>query len=159
LISCFHRVNTIPPPGIPKLGKDEIFKYIYSLEAWKSEVENAKIAIERVDVLAKGVWNNCSDAMEEWGIWEVEETLEAFTSKVEDVEKFQASSEREITDLSVLDVKSMDILAMEPAKLMAQIKEQARLAKKGIKEIVALTIKGCFQVQSTHGPETKSCQS
>lgn len=51
----------------------------------KSKVENAKTAIEREDELAKGVWNNCSDSMEEWGIREVEETLEVFTSKAEDV--------------------------------------------------------------------------
>ena len=44
---------------------------------------------------------------------------------------------------------------VEPAKLMAQIKGQARLAKKGIKEIVALIVKGCFQVQYAQGPETQ----
>ena len=48
--------------------------------------------IKRVDELAKGVWNNCSDAMEEWGIGEFEEMLEAFTSKAEDVEKLRASA-------------------------------------------------------------------
>ena len=59
--------------------------------------------------------------------------------------------EIEIIDLSVLDVKSMEISVVESTKLTAQIKEQARLAKKGIKEIAALTVKGCFQVQSAHG--------
>ena len=79
--------------------------------------------IERVDELAEGVWNNCSDAREEWGIREIEETLEAFTSKVEDVERIRASSEMEITDLSVLDVESMEISMVEPFKLTTQIKE------------------------------------
>ena len=118
-ISCFQRVNAIPPPGIPKLRKDEIFKYRYTLEAWKFELENAKTAIEKVDELAEGVWNNCLDAMEEWGIGEVEEKLEVFTSKVKDVEQLRASSEIEITDLSVLDAESMEILVVEPAKLTA----------------------------------------
>ena len=54
-ISHFHRVNDIPRLGIPKLGKDEMFKYRYTIEAWKSKVENAKTAIERVDDLAKGI--------------------------------------------------------------------------------------------------------
>ena len=50
-------------------------------------MENAKTAIERADELAEGVWHNCSDAMEEWGIGKVEEMLETFTSKAEDVEQ------------------------------------------------------------------------
>ena len=154
-ISCFQRVNVIPPSGIPKLGKDEIFKYNYTSETWKSEVENTKTAIERADELAEGVWNNYADAMEEWGIGEVEETLEAFTSKAKDVEKLRASSETKITDLSILDAESMEISMVEPAKLTTQIKEQARLAKKEIKEIVTLTIKGRYQVQYARGPETQ----
>ena len=95
-----------------------MFKYRYTVEAWKSKVENAKAAIEKADDLAEGMRNNCSDAMEEWGIGEIEETLEAFTSKAEDVEQIRASSEMEITDLSLLDIESMEILVVEPAKLM-----------------------------------------
>ena len=60
-----------------------------------------------------------------------------------------------ITDLLVLDAKSMEISVVEPTKLTTQIKEQARLAKKGIKEIVALIVQGQFQVQSAQGPETQ----
>ena len=86
-------------------------------------MDSAKIALERVEELAEGVWNNCSDAMEEWGIGEFEEMLEAFTSKTEDVEQLWASSEVEITDLLVLDVKSMEISLVEPSKLMAEIQE------------------------------------
>ena len=147
-ISRFQRVNAIPPPGIPKLGKDEILKYRYTLEAWKFEVESAKTMLERAEELTEGVWNNFSNAMQEWGIGEFEETLEAFTSKAEDVEQLRASLEEEITNLSVLDAESMEISIVEPAKLMTQIQEQAKLAKKGIKEVAALTVKGNFQVQS-----------
>ena len=64
-----------------------MFKYRYTFEAWKSEVENAKTVIERADELVEGIWNNCSDSMEEWGIGEIEETLKVFTSKAEDVEQ------------------------------------------------------------------------
>jgi hypothetical protein len=69
-ISRFERVNAIPRPRIPTLVKDEIFKYRYTLESWKSEVESTKTMIERADELTGGVWNNCLDAMEEWGIGE-----------------------------------------------------------------------------------------
>ena len=55
--------------------------------------------------------------------------------------------ETKITDPSVLDAESMEISVVELAKLMTQIKEQARLSKKGIKEVVALTVKGWFQVR------------
>ena len=122
-ISRFQRVNAIPPSGIPKLEKDEMFKYKYTFEAWKFEVENAKTAIERADDLAEGIWSNWSDAMEEWGIGEIEEIIEAFTSKAEDVEQIRASSEMEITNLSILDVESMEISVVEPAKLTTQTKE------------------------------------
>lgn len=61
--------------------------------------------------------------MEEWGIGELEETLEAFTSKAEDVEQFRASSEAEIIDLLVLDAESVEISVVEPTKLTTHIKE------------------------------------
>jgi hypothetical protein len=35
-ISCFQKANLIPPPRIAKLRKDEILKYIYTIESWKS---------------------------------------------------------------------------------------------------------------------------
>ena len=98
--------------------------------------------------MTKGVWNDCSASMNGWGIGEFEEMLEAFTSKADDVEKLQASLKVEITDLSVLDVESMEMSVVELAKLTTQIHEKAKLAKKGIKEVIALTVKGCFQVQS-----------
>ena len=74
-IALFQRVNPIPPLGIPIFRKDEILKYRYTLEAWRSEVESTKDALERAEELTKGVWNDCSYAMEEWGIGEFKETL------------------------------------------------------------------------------------
>ena len=85
-------------------------------------MENAKTVIERANNLDEGIWNNCSDAMEEWSIGEIEEMLEVFTSKAEDVEQVWAFSKMEITDLSVLDAESMEISVVEPAKLTAQTK-------------------------------------
>lgn len=123
MISHFQRVNAIPPLGIPNLRKDKMFKYMYIVEAWKFEVENAKTTIERANGLAKGIWNNCLDAMEEWGIREIKEMLETFTSKAKDLEQIWASLETEITDLLVLDVETMEISMVDPTKLMAQIKE------------------------------------
>ena len=76
-----------------------------------------------------------------------------FISKAKDVEQLRASSEVEITDLSVLDVEAMEISMVELTKLTIQIQEHSKLAKKGIKEVATLTDKGCFQVQSTRGPE------
>ena len=122
-------------------------------------MENAKTSIEKVDDLAEGIWNNYLDAMEEWGIGEIKETFEAFTSKAEDVEQIRACSETEITDLLVLDVESMEILVVDPVKLTTQIKEHARLAKKGIKEIVALTVKGSFKYNLPGDLKHKNCQN
>ena len=56
-------------------------------------MENAKTMIQREDELDEGVWNNYLDVMEERRIGEVEEMLEAFTSKAENVEQLWASSE------------------------------------------------------------------
>ena len=49
----------------------------------------------------------------------------------------------------------MEISVVEPTKLTSQIKEQAKLAKKGMKKIISLTVKGQFQVQSAWGPKTQ----
>jgi hypothetical protein len=42
--------------------------------------------------LIEGVWNTYLDVIEEWGICKIEESLEIFTPRVEDVEKERASS-------------------------------------------------------------------
>lgn len=95
-------------------------------------MDNVKTSLAKVEDLVKGIWNKFSDVIEEWGIREIKESLEAFTPKSEDVEQIQASSEVEITNLSVLDVKEMEFSIISPTKLTAQIDEQARLAKKEI---------------------------
>ena len=41
-ISRFQKANPIPPLGIPRLGKDEMLKYRYTIESWKSEVDVVK---------------------------------------------------------------------------------------------------------------------
>ena len=77
-ISHFQKANSIPPPGISKLGKDEMLKYRYTVESWKSEADNVNASLEKVKGLVVGIWNNCSDVIEEWGVGEIEESLEAF---------------------------------------------------------------------------------
>ena len=46
--------------------------------------------------MIEGVWNTCSYVIDEWGIKEIEESLETLTLKAEDVEKVRASSEVDI---------------------------------------------------------------
>lgn len=43
--------------------------------------------------LIEGVWNTCSDVLDEWGIGEIEESLEYLTLKAEVVEQVRAASE------------------------------------------------------------------
>ena len=97
----------MPPPGITKLEKDEILKYRYTIESWKSEAEAVKSSLEKVGDLIEGVWNTCSDVLDEQGIGKIEESLEALTPKAETVEQVRAASEAEIMDLSVLDSEAM----------------------------------------------------
>ena len=103
--------------------------------------------------MVEGIVNNCSDVIEEWGIGEIKESLEAFMPKAEDVEQIRASSEAEITNLSVLDAKAMEFSVISPAKLTARVDEQPQFARKGVKEIAAITIKGCLRAHSISGPE------
>ena len=122
-ISHFQKANSIPPPGIPKLGKDEMLKYRYTVKSWKYEEDNVKASLERVEELVEGIWNNCSDVIEEWGVKEIEESLKDFTPKFEDIEQVWASLEAEITNLSVLDVEAMEFFVVSPAKLTTEIEE------------------------------------
>ena len=66
--------------------------------------------------LTEGVWNSYLD-VEERGIGEIEESLEIFTLRVEDVEWSKSSTEEEITNLSVLDAKAMEFSVISPGKL------------------------------------------
>ena len=46
-----------------------------------------KASLERAKELVEGIWNNCLDVIEEWGVREIEESLKEFTPKAEDVEQ------------------------------------------------------------------------
>ena len=45
-ISRCQKANPIPTPGILKLGKDEMLKYKYTIESWKSEADVVKASLE-----------------------------------------------------------------------------------------------------------------
>ena len=123
-----------------KLGKDEILKYKYTIESWKSEADAVKYSLENVEDLIEGVWNTFLDVIDEWGIIEIEESLKTLMPRVEEVEQIRASSEAEIKNLSVLNSEVLDFSVISPVRMVAQVEQNARLAKKGIKEIAALTI-------------------
>ena len=76
----------MPPPGITKLRKDEILKYKYTIESWKSEVDVVKSSLEKVGELIEGVCKTFSGVLDEWGINEIEESLEALMLRTEEVE-------------------------------------------------------------------------
>ena len=60
------------------------------------------------------------------------------------MEQARASTEEEITNLSMLDAEVMEFSIISPTKLIARVEEQAWLARKGIKEIASLIVKGCL---------------
>ena len=64
-----------------------MLKYRYTVESWRSEANIVKASLEKVEDLVEGVWNTYSDIMEEWGIGEIEDSLETFTPKAEDMEQ------------------------------------------------------------------------
>ena len=128
-MSCFQKENPIPPPRIINLGKDQLINYRYTLESWRFEVDVVKSSIERAGDLI-GVWNTCLD---EWGIGEIEESLESLTSKKEVVEQERSSSVVEIQDLAMVDSEAMHFSVISPAKMTTRVDENSRIAKKGIK--------------------------
>ena len=130
-----------------------MLKYRYTIELWKYEADVVKSSLEKAEDLIEGVWNTCSDVIDDWGIDEIEESLESFMPKAEDVEQVRASSKADINNLSVLYSKSMYFSVISLAKMTARVEENAQLARKGIKEIAALTIKGHLRAQSTEGPK------
>ena len=80
-------------------------------------------SLEKVEDLIQGVWNSCLDVIEEWGIDEIEESLETFTPRVEDIEQARAAAKEEITNLSVLDVEAMEFSVISQTKLTARVEE------------------------------------
>ena len=130
-----------------------MLKYRYIVESWRFEANIGKDSLEKAEDLVEGVWNTYSDVMEEWGIGEIEGSLETFTPKAEDVEQVRASSEAKITNWLVLDTKAMEFSVVSLAKLIAWVEEEARLVKKGITEITSLTVKGRLRAQFAEGPK------
>lgn len=86
----------MPPPRIIKLGKDELINYRYTIESWRSEADSIKSSVERAKDLIEGMWNTCSDVLDELGIGEIEQSLETLTSKNKVVEKMRVTSAIEI---------------------------------------------------------------
>ena len=114
-----------------------------------------KSSIERVIKLIKGVWNTCSDVLDEWGIREIEEYLESLMPKTEVVEQARATSMIEVWDLAVLDSKAMHFSVISLAKMTTRVDENARITKKGTKENASLTMQSHLHAQLTKGPETE----
>ena len=93
----------MPPLGTINLEKNELITYKYTLESWRSEADLVKSSIERAGDLTEGMWNTCSDVLDEWGIEEIEESLESLESKEEVVEQARVISAVEIQELAVVD--------------------------------------------------------
>ena len=85
-MSHFQKVNPIPSPRIANLGKDEIINYRYTIWSWKTEADIVKSSIERVRYLIEDLWNTCFDVLDEWGIGEIEESLESIMPKTKVLE-------------------------------------------------------------------------
>ena len=132
-VSRFQKENPTPPPGIAKIGKDEIINYKYTIESWNSEVDAVKSSLEREEDLIEGVWNTCSNVLDEWGIGEIKESLESLMPKTEVVEQVRATLDAKIQDLAVLDFEAMHFSMVSPTKMTTCVDENARIAKKDIK--------------------------
>ena len=87
------------------------------LEAWKYEADLVKSSIDRAGDLEKGLWNSCSDILEEWGIGEIEEylfTIESLVPKIEAVERVRVASAADIQDLVVVDSEAIHFSLISP---------------------------------------------
>lgn len=133
----FQKVNPVPPPKLIKQGKYKLINYKYTLESWMSEAVVDKSSIEKAGELIEGVWNTFLDVLDEQGIREIEESIEALTSKIEVVEQERVSLAAEIQDLGMVYSKVMHFLVISPAKMTTRVDEHAQITKKGIKEIVS----------------------
>ena len=114
-----------------------------------------KLLLERDRDLIEGIWNTCSNVLDEWGINESEESLETLMPKAKVVEQARAASEAEIRDLEVLDSEAIHFLVISPARMVARVDENAWIAKKSIKEVASLNIQSRLQAQLTKGPEAE----
>ena len=63
------------------------------------------------------MWNACSDVLDEWGIGEIEESLESLTLKNEVVEEVRATWAIEIQDLVVIDSEAIHFSFISPTEM------------------------------------------
>ena len=113
----FQKANPLSPPGTTKLGKDDLINYKCSLQSWKYEFDLVKSSIEKVGDLTKGMCNACSDVLDEWGIGEIEESLESLMPKNEVVEKVRPALVTKTQDLEVIDSEAMHFSFISPTQM------------------------------------------
>ena len=125
------------------------------LESWKCEANLVKSLIEWAGDLAEGMWNSCSDILEEWGIGEIKESMEYLTPKIEVIERARAAFVADILDLEVVDSEVIHLSLISPMQMATQVDEHAMITRKGIKEIASLVIQVCLHSRLTKGPEAE----
>ena len=137
------RVNSIPPPGIIKLEKDDVIGFQCILDSWNFEAGFVKSLLDRASYLIEGVWDSFSDILEEWGIVEIEESLDTIKfieQKIEAIKHVRVSSLIDIEDLAALDSGAIHFSLLAPVQLATWVFEYNRIVKKAIKEITSLVI-------------------
>lgn len=72
-----QKENPIPPLGITNLEKDDMIAFECILKSWKSEADLVKSLLDQAINLVEGVWDYFSGILEEKGIGEIEESLNA----------------------------------------------------------------------------------
>lgn len=122
------------------------------MEVWADLV---KSSIDQAEDLAKGMWNSCSDILEEWGIAEIKESIEYITLKIKAVEWVRVASTADIQDLAVVDSKAIHFSLISPAQLATWVDEHNRISKKGIKEVAGRVIQGRLHSRLTNGREAE----
>ena len=127
----FQKADPMPPPRTIKLGKDDMVSNNCTLESWKYEEDLVKSSIDQTGDLAEGMWNACSDVIDEWGISEIEESLESLTSKNEVIEQVRAASASDIQDLAVVDSEAIHFSVISPSQMATRVNEHAKITRKG----------------------------
>jgi hypothetical protein len=138
----FQKENPMPPPRKVKLGKHDLINYKCTLESWKSESDLVKSSIERARDLTKGMWNACSNVLDEWGIDEIKESLELLSPKNEVLEQVRVTSVILIQYLAVVVSEVIHFSLISPTQMVTRVNEHAKITKKGIKENSSLIIQG-----------------
>jgi hypothetical protein len=150
--------NPIPSHGISKLEKDDKIGFECILESWKYEADLVKSLLEKVSDLVKGLWDSCSDILKEWGIGEIEESLDAIESvapNIEAVNHVRVSLVIDIEDLTIFDSEAIHFSLLYPMQLATWIDEYNIIVRKGIKKIVTLVIQISLHSCMTKGTEVE----